>query len=190
MKFNRKSMTFGLVGLGIVGILVTGGVVAAQSATGDRAIPRPMSTTSSTVGAHQSDHMDGMSTGQNSPMTAVASYLGLSKTKLQDKMHSGKSLANVAEAQNKSVSGLKDAMIAACTAELDSNSTLTSDQKVAAVEKMRSRIDTMVKANHTKDMGTDMGTDMGKDMGTGMGTGMGTDMGVGSGSGADSGMHA
>src|SRR5450830_1059781 len=156
MKFNRKSMTFGLVGLGIVGALVTGGVVAAQAATGDGTIPQPVSTTSSTVGARQFGHMAGMSFGQNSPMTAVASYLGLSQTELQDQLQSGKSLADVAQTQSKSVSGLEDAMIAALKTNLDTNSTLTSDQKVAAVEQMRSRIDTMVNATHTPGQGMGM----------------------------------
>jgi hypothetical protein len=39
MKSDRKSMTFGLVGLGIVGALVAGGVVTSQAATGDGTIP-------------------------------------------------------------------------------------------------------------------------------------------------------
>jgi hypothetical protein len=169
MMINRKSMTFGLVGLGIVGALVTGGVVAAQAATGDGTIPQPASTTSSTVGPRQFGHMAGMSFGQNSPMTAVASYLGLSQTELQDQLQSGKSLADVAQTQVKSVSGPEDAMIAALKTNLDSNSTLTSDQKVAAVEQMRSRIDTMVNATHTPGQGMGMGTGIGSRFGAGLG---------------------
>lgn len=153
-------MSFGLVGLGIVGALVTGGVVAAQADTGDGTIPPPASTTSSTVGARQFGHMAGMSFGQNSPMTAVMSYLGLSQTELQDQLQSGKSLEDVAKSQGKSVSGLEDAMIAALKTNLDTNSTLTSDHKVAAVEQMRSRIDTMVNASHTLGEGIWMGLGM------------------------------
>ena len=160
MKFNRKSMTFGLVGLGIVGALVTGGVAAAQAATGDGTIPQPGSITSSTVVARQFGHMAGRSFGQNSPMTAVAGYLGLSQTELRDELQSGKSLADVAKSQGKSVSGLEDAMIAAFKTNLDTNNTPTSDHKVAAVEQMRSRIDTMVNASHTLGEGIGMGMGM------------------------------
>jgi hypothetical protein len=169
MMINRKSMTFGLVGLGIVGALVTGSVVAAQAATSGGVPTPPVTTTSSTIGARQFGHMAGMSFGQNSPMTAVASYLGLSQTELQDQLQSGKSLADVAQTQVKSVSGPEDAMIAALKTNLDSNSTLTSDQKVAAVEQMRSRIDTMVNATHTPGQGMGMGTGIGSRFGAGLG---------------------
>jgi len=183
MKFNRKSMTFGLVGLGLVGALVTGGVVAAQAATGDGPIPQPVSTTSSTVGARQFGHMAGMAFGQNSPMTAVASYLGLSQTELQDQLQSGKSLADVAKTQGKSVSGLEDAMVAALKTNLDTNSTLTSDQKAAAVEQMNSRIDTMVNATHTPGEGMGMGMAFGAGMGMHEGAGTGSERNPGMGSG-------
>jgi cytochrome c553 len=177
MKFNRKSKTFGLVGLGMVGALVTGSVVAAQAATSGGVPTPPVTTTSSTIGARQFGHMAGMSFGHNSPMTAVASYLGLSQTQLQNHLQSGKSLAHIAQAQSKSVSGLEDAMIAALEANFDTNSTLTSDQKASAVEQMRNGIDTMVKATHTP--------------GQGMGMSMRTRMGIGAGSefGAGLGMH-
>lgn len=157
MEFNRKSMTVGLVGLGIVGVLVTGGVVAAQAATGDGMIPPQVSMTSPTVGARPFGYMAGMSFGQNSPMTAAASYLGLSQSELQNQLQPGKSLADIAKTQSKSVSGLENAMIAALKTGLDTNSTLTSDQKVAAVEQVRSRIDAMVHAPHTPGQGMGMG---------------------------------
>src|SRR5665647_753332 len=149
MKFNRKSMTVGLVGLGLVAALTTGGVVAAQATTGSRTTPQPDSTTSSSGGARQFGHMAGMEFGQKSPMTAVASYLGLSRTELQGQLQAGKSLAEVAKTLGKSVSGLEDAMVAALKTNLDTNSTLTADQKAAALERMKSRIDTLVNTTHT-----------------------------------------
>ena len=184
MAFNRKSMAFGLIGLGIVGALVTGGVVAAQAATVDETVGERASTTSSTVGARPFGHMAGMSFGQNWPMTAVASYLGLSQTELQDQLQSGKSLADVAQTQGKSVSGLEDAMIAAFKTSLDTNSTLTSDQQLAAVEQMRSRIDTMVNATHTPGQGMGMGIGIG----SGFGAGLGMHAGAGTGSEKNPGM--
>jgi hypothetical protein len=179
MKFNRKSTTVGLLGLGLVAALTTGGVVAAQAATGGGTTPQPDSTTSSSGGARQFDHMGGTAFGQVSPMTAVASYLGLTRTELQDQLQVGKSLAEVAKNQGKSVSGLEDAMVAALKTNLDTNSTLTPDQKAAALEQMKSRIDTMVNTTHTpgEGMGTRMGTGMG--MHTGMGLDTNTSSGMG-----------
>ena len=178
MNFNRKSITGALAGLGLVGALVTGGVVAAQAATGEGSTPQPVSTNSSIVGARH--HMNGMAFGQNLPMTAVPSFLGLSQTELADQLQSGKSLADVAQTQGKSVSGLEDAMVAAFTTNLDTTRTLTPDQKVAAGEEMKSRIDMMVNAAHNS--GEEMG------MGAAFGAGMGMHAGAGTGSGMGSGM--
>ncbi|MHB1235622.1 MAG: hypothetical protein ACYCZK_08100, partial [Microbacteriaceae bacterium] len=105
---------------------------------------------------------------------------------LQDQLQSGKSLADVAQSQSKSVSGLEDAMIAALKANLDTNSTLAPGQKVAAVEQMRSRIDTMVNATHTPGQGMGMG--MGIGIGSGFGAGLGMHAGPGTGSGGNPGM--
>lgn len=176
MNFNRKSMTRGLIGLGLVGALVSGGVVAAQAATGEGPVPQPKSTTSTNNGRDQFGHMADMGFGQNSPMTAVARYLGLSQTELHGRMQSGKSLADVAKMQGKPVSGLENAMVAALTTTLDSNGTLTPDQKSAAVKQIKDRIDTMVNA---KGMGAGMG--FGADTGMHAGVGSAGNPGMGSG---------
>lgn len=178
MKFNRKSMTLGLAGLGLAGALVSGGVVAAQAATGEGPTPQPVSTSSSPVGHHTFGHMAGMAFGQNSPMTAVASYLGLSQTELQDQMQSGKSLADVAKAQGKTVSRLEDAMVSAFTNNLDASNTLTPDQRAAAAAEMKSRIDTMVNTAHTPGGGMGMGAAFGAGMGMHTGTGTRTGSGM------------
>jgi hypothetical protein len=176
MKLNRKNMTAGIAGLGLVGALVTGGVAAAQASTGEGTIPQPSSTTSSTGGDHESGHMAGRGFGQNSPMIAVASSLGLTQEELQERMQSGESLADVAEAEGKSVSELKDAMVSELMTNLDSNSTLSSDDKEAAAEQMTSRIDTMLDATHTPGEGMGIGSRMGMHSGAGMGSGMGSGM--------------
>jgi hypothetical protein len=51
-------------------------------------------------------------------IAAAAKYLGLSEAELHTKLESGKSLADVAKAENKSVDGLKDAIKAAITADI------------------------------------------------------------------------
>jgi hypothetical protein len=53
-------------------------------------------------------------------LAAAAKYLGLSDTELRSQLQSGKSLAEVAKARNKSVDGLKSAIEAAVTTELHS----------------------------------------------------------------------
>jgi len=188
MKTNRRSITGGLVGLGLVGALLTGGVVAAQAATGDGTTPQPVSTSSPAVGIRQFGHMSGTMLGQNSPMTAVARYLGLNQTELQDRLMSGESLAAVAKSQGRSLPGLTDAMLAAQKANLGTNTTLTSDQKTAVVAQMKIRIDTMVNATHTPGEGMGMGMGMGIGMGVEPGAGMGMHADPGMGSGMGSGM--
>ena len=184
MKTNRRSITGGLVGLGLVGALLTGGVVAAQADAGDGTTPQPVSTSSPAVGIRQFGHMSGTMLGQNSPMTAVARYLGLNQTELQDRLMSGESLAAVAKSQGKSVSGLTDAMFAALKANLGTNTTLTSDQKTAVVAQLKIRVDTMVNATHTPGEGMGVGMGMGMGVEPGAGMGMHADPGMGSGMGS------
>ena len=71
----------------------------------------------------------------------------LSRTDLQAHLQNGETIADVAAAQGKSVSGLEDAMVAALKANLDANTTLTAQEKVADVALMRSHLHAMVSAN-------------------------------------------
>jgi hypothetical protein len=52
-------------------------------------------------------------------LDAAASYLGLTEEQLESRLNSGKTLAQIAKAQGKSVDGLKDAMLADAKAKLD-----------------------------------------------------------------------
>ena len=171
MKLNRKSVTLGLAGLGLVGALA-GGVGIAAAATGSPGAPGPTAT-----GAGPYAGMGGMgfgmhagALGDSSPFSAAASYLGLSQADLQKQLQAGKSLADVAKAQGKSVSGLEDAMVAAVKKNLDTNTTLTPDQKTAILTQMQSRIDTMVNTAHQSGSGVGpMGGRMNGDMDAMMG---------------------
>src|SRR5436305_123093 len=65
-------------------------------------------------------------------LDAAATYLGLTEDQLRTQLESGKSLADVAKAQDKSVDGLKQAMIAAVQSRLDQavkDGRLTSSQR-------------------------------------------------------------
>ena len=52
-------------------------------------------------------------------LSTASSYLGLTAAELQTQLESGKTLAQVAKSQNKSVDGLVSALVAAKTKELD-----------------------------------------------------------------------
>jgi hypothetical protein len=52
-------------------------------------------------------------------LEAAASYLGLTEDELHSRLDSGKTLAEIAKAQGKSVDGLKDAMVKDAKAHLD-----------------------------------------------------------------------
>jgi hypothetical protein len=110
--------------------------------------------------------MAGMGFGENSAMAAAADYLGLSLTDLRADLYSGQSLADIAAAQGKSISGLEVAMIAAITTHLDANTTLTAEQKAAALAAMTGHLDVMVTATHSPGSGIGpLGAEMGSMMG-------------------------
>ena len=162
---NRKIVTLGLAGLGLAGALAGGAGIAAAATGATTTTP----TTASTVAtppyrdgglsgmasglSGMASGMSGMASGVNSPITAAASYLGLSRTDLQTQLQAGKSLADVAQAQGKSVSGLEGAMVTAIKSNLDANTTLTADQKAAILAQVKSHIDTMVNTTHPSGAG-------------------------------------
>ena len=152
MKLNRKGVTLGLVGLGLVGALAGGVGVAA--ATGSPGAPTPSAAAGPFAGmSGMGIGMRGMAFGEHSPMSAAANYLGMSLTDLRAQLQSGKSLADVAKAQGKSVSGLEAAMVSAVTTKIDANTKLTAAQKTAILALAKSRIDTMVNATHNPGSG-------------------------------------
>jgi|GEM_PF-977943 len=173
MKLNRKGVTWAIAGLALAGALV-GGAGIAVAATGT---PQPSPSSTSSVdppyghlggmaGTGDMGDMAGMAFGENSAMAAAADYLGLSLTDLRAELRSGTSLADVAAAQGKSVSGLEDAMIAAMTSHLDANTTLTAEEKAAALAAMKSHLDAVVTATPSSGSGLGpMGAGMGRMMG-------------------------
>ena len=77
----------------------------------------------------------------------VAKYLGLTTDKLRQQIESGKSLADIAKAQNKSVDGLKDAIKAAAKKQLDSlvsSKKITQEQENNALNKLSDHLDDIV----------------------------------------------
>src|SRR4051812_34166982 len=87
-------------------------------------------------------------------LDAAATYLGLSEDALRTQMQSGKTLADVAKAQNKDVAGLKAAMKAAITKDLDQAVTdkkLTADQRTKILADVDARLDDII--NNTRPKG-------------------------------------
>jgi cytochrome c553 len=172
MRPTRKTVISGLVGLGLIGALA-GGVGIASAATAATAPGTSAASTPSPTppyGGRFGGMHGGMAAGQAMPITAAATYLGLSQTDLQTQLQAGKSLADVAKARGKSVSGLEDAMVAAITSNINANSALSADQKSAMLAQAKTRIATMVTTAHPDGAGCGpMGGHMGGMAGMGQG---------------------
>jgi hypothetical protein len=78
---------------------------------------------------------------------AIASYLGLTEAQLRAQLEVGKSLAEVAAAQGKSVAGLESVMLADAKAHLDqavADGKLTVAQEQTMLADLKARIDDIV----------------------------------------------
>lgn len=85
--------------------------------------------------------------GLGGPLKAATSYLGLSTTQLMSDLRGGKSLADVAKAQGKSVSGLEQALISAETTRLDkavSAGRISKAQEQTRLSRLTAEIDALV----------------------------------------------
>jgi len=79
--------------------------------------------------------------------SAAADYLGLTPVELRTQVAGGKSLAQIAQAQGKSVSGLVEAMVNAAKQKLDhavANGRLTQSQENEMLSGLRGRIQKLV----------------------------------------------
>jgi hypothetical protein len=140
MNLNRKRVLAGLAVAGItVGTLAGGGVAVAS--TGPAHAP---ATTSQACGHHH-----GMWSHPNGALTAVAGYLGLNADQLRSQLESGKSLADVAHAQGKPVSGLKDTILGSLTKQINSATWLSPAQKSALISDVKGHLSDIVYATCT-----------------------------------------
>jgi hypothetical protein len=167
MKLTRKHMVTGLAAAGLMaGALTAGGVALASTGSAPSFATSASATSSYGPGTGNCGGRYGMQAGQQPVMTAAADYLGLSPTQLRTQLHSGASLADIATAQGKPASGLKDAILAAMTSRINANTALTAQQKAAMISQVKSHLDTMI--NMDMGMGHLPGMGMGSHMaGTG-----------------------
>jgi hypothetical protein len=83
-------------------------------------------------------------------LDAAASYLGLTEAQLHSELESGKTLAQVAQAHGKSVSGLVDALVADVKQHLDAAvaaGRITKAQETDALNGLRDRITNLVNSS-------------------------------------------
>ncbi len=81
----------------------------------------------------------------------LATYLGLKPEELRTQLHSGKSLADIAKAQGKTVDGLKAAITDAVTKRLDAAVTagkITAEQKTKLLDGLTEHLDDFVNGVH------------------------------------------
>jgi hypothetical protein len=80
-------------------------------------------------------------------LSSAADYLGLTQAELREQLAGGKSLAEIAEAEGKSVDGLQQAMLAGAKSDLNEavrNERLTQEQADEIYEHLQSSIDDLV----------------------------------------------
>jgi hypothetical protein len=86
-------------------------------------------------------------------LRTAATYLGVTEAELREALRSGKSLADVAEAEGKSVDGLVDALIEEQTARLDEaveSGRMTKAQREELAGRLRESVERMVQAEPMK----------------------------------------
>jgi hypothetical protein len=76
-----------------------------------------------------------------------ASYLGLTPAALRTELRAGKSLASIASAEGKSVSGLENAIVAAAVKRIDA-SKLTPARKAAVIADVKANVGAFVTTTH------------------------------------------
>jgi hypothetical protein len=97
-------------------------------------------------------------------LDAAADYLDLTEAELREKLNDGQTLAEIAQAEDKSVDGLKHALVDAAKVKLDQlvdDGDLTQAQADAMLERLREHVDELVENGrfrfHFRDHGPGFG---------------------------------
>jgi hypothetical protein len=96
-------------------------------------------------GFHGPGH--GFGHGLGDKLSATADYLGLSVEELRERLTDGRSLADIAEAEGKSVDGLEQAILAEARADLDEAveaGRLTREHADEILQRLREHVDELV----------------------------------------------
>jgi hypothetical protein len=152
MERKSRRVLTGLAATGVLaGAAVWGGVAYADSGNAQPAAVTTTAQTAST-GTSATDHRGGIRFlrrhhGARLVFRTAAEYLGLSREELHTQLHEGKSLAAVATAQNKSVSGLENAILAAVAKRVDA-SKLTATRKAEVISAVQQNLNAFVTVSH------------------------------------------
>jgi hypothetical protein len=145
MMLNRKRIVAAMVATGIGLGALAGGATAFASASQVHSPVAAAANAPASAWQGVSCADWGKILPSNNPVTkATAGYLGLGQDRLRSELESGKSLADVAHAQGKPVSGLKAAMLAAVTSQINASSKLSAGQKAAAISDVKSHLGAIV----------------------------------------------
>jgi hypothetical protein len=135
MKPNKRIAA--IVASGVLAVGIGAGIADAAQKGG-----------STPTGAAAAQQLRGPGPGPGAQ--AAADYLGLTAAELRTQLESGKTLAQVATAQGKTVSGLEDAIVADAKTHLDADvaaGKLTAAQASTMLANLTAHVDDMV--NHT-----------------------------------------
>jgi hypothetical protein len=142
MKINRRSIAAGLT----VGVLAGGAGGAIAATTSGSKIATTSSTTSSrtTGGWGGYGYGWGWMSFARSGRQAALTYLGLSGSRLDSRLRSGKTLAGIASGQGESVAGLESAIESAVADSVNTDSALSASQESSLIANLRSFVDSVV----------------------------------------------
>ena len=152
MNPYRKRVLAGLAATGIVAGALAGGGVAVAS-TSPPPSPTPTATAPASGQCSGYRHMHHKWHGHGAIAKAIAGYLGLSEAQLRSQLESGKSLADVARAQGKSVSGLESTILAAVTSQVNALTGLSAAQKAEVISEVKDHLGDIVNATCRSGMG-------------------------------------
>jgi hypothetical protein len=137
----RSRTTFAVTGAALAIAAGAGGALAAGGGGGTEP------GTNISVGPGQGLAVGFKDGGPGGPPAAIANYLGLTQDELRTQLESGKTLAQIASAQGKSVSGLEDVIYADAKTHLDqavANGKLTADEEQTMLAELKSHLDDIV----------------------------------------------
>lgn len=159
MKINHRSIALGLT----VGLLAggAGGALAATTAGSSTTAASETTSWSGDGAPYGYGYGPGWSAdsgdqihnwyGGGGPVTigrtalsVAARYLALTTSELTSRLGSGNTLAQLASSQHKSVSGLEDAIVAAISRSVHSDTALSAGQKPAIITNAYRRIGSIV----------------------------------------------
>jgi hypothetical protein len=153
MERKSRRMLTGLAAAGVLaGALAVGGTALATTSSAAQpttvAATAPLaSTVSAATGAKGGIRFLRRHHGARLVFRTAAAYLGLTPAQLHVQLHTGKSLAEVAAAQGKSVSGLENAILAAVVKRVDA-SRLTAARKADVISAVQRNLSAFVAATH------------------------------------------